>query len=273
MNKALMTRRIIFALMFLGVLLPLIFKIGLPVVTTENVRNVHKLVESAKPGDKVVFSFDFDPASKPELYPMVKSLMKHCFDKQIDIVAVALWPMGVQMCDDAYKELKVDYPHIQYGKDFANLGYKTGGIVTLQKMGKDFRDIFPKDQEGTSIDELEIMNGVTNFNAFSFAVSFSAGVPGITEWVMVGHDEYKLRVAGCTTAVNAPTIMPYINEQNQLIGLLGGLKAAAEYEKLIGTPGSATQGMDAQSIAHLVIIAFIVINNINYWRNKKKEEK
>jgi len=68
-------------------------------------------------------------------------------------------------------------------------------------------------------------------------------------------------------------MLPYINEQKQLTGLLAGLKAAAEYETLIKTPGSATSGMDAQSIAHLIIIIFIAIGNINYWRDKKALKK
>jgi hypothetical protein len=67
--------------------------------------------------------------------------------------------------------------------------------------------------------------------------------------------------------------MPYVNEQKQLTGLLAGLKGAAEYEYLINHPGTATSGMDAQSIAHLIIIIFIIIGNVSYWRNRKKEEK
>jgi hypothetical protein len=33
--------------------------------------------------------------------------------------------------------------------------------------------------------------------------------------------------------------------------MLGGMKAAAEYEHLLGEPGQATAGMDALSIAHV----------------------
>jgi hypothetical protein len=89
----------------------------------------------------------------------------------------------------------------------------------------------------------------------------------------VGHDMYKTPVSGGVTAVSAPSIMPYVNEQKQLTGLLGGMKAAAEYEALIKIPGSATQGMDAQSLAHLIIIILILIGNINYFYNRKIQEE
>jgi len=72
--------------------------------------------------------------------------------------------------------------------------------------------------------------------------------------------------------VQAPTMLPYVNEQQQLVGLLGGLKGAAEYELLINKPGFATKGMDAQSVAHLIIILFILIGNIGYFATRKQKD-
>jgi hypothetical protein len=90
---------------------------------------------------------------------------------------------------------------------------------------------------------------------------------------MVANDKFNIPVAGGATAVSAPEMLPYLNKQQQLHGLLGGLKGAAEYEKLIGKVGLATAGMDAQSIAHLIIIAFIALGNINYYLEKKRKRE
>ena len=62
-------------------------------------------------------------------------------------------------------------------------------------------------------------------------------------------------------------IIPYV--EPSMVGLLGGLKGAAEYEALIKQKGTATAGMDAQSIAHLLIVLFIVLGNIAYFISKK----
>ena len=140
-------------------------------------------------------------------------------------------------------------------------------------MGKNFREVFPTDMNGTPIDELPIMNGIRNFNNISFVCSFSAGDPGIKQWVQITHDTFGKPVTGGVTGVSAPGILPYVNQQKQLNGLLAGLKGAAEYEYLINSPGTATAGMDAQSLAHLLIIIFIVIGNVNYWRAKKTAAK
>ena len=146
-------------------------------------------------------------------------------------------------------------------------------MITIQSMGKNFREVFPKDMNGNNIDELPIMEGINNFSNIGFIFSLSAGAPGIKEWVQIAHDAYERPTSGGCTGVSAPAMLPYINEQKQLTGLLAGLKAAAEYETLIETPGTATSGMDAQSIAHLIIIIFIAIGNINYWRDKKAGKK
>ncbi|MCJ7507431.1 MAG: hypothetical protein MUO85_01715, partial [candidate division Zixibacteria bacterium] len=60
-------------------------------------------------------------------------------------------------------------------------------------------------------------------------------------------------------------------QTKQLVGLLGGMKGAAEYEKLSKNYGRAMVGMDPQSIIHLLIIFFIVIGNIGYFVTKKSK--
>jgi hypothetical protein len=266
-------RRIIFLLIFLGVALPLIITIGFRLETTKIVENVFQMVDNTPSGSTVLISFDYDPASKPELHPMGKALLYHCFKKDQKVVITALWPMGVVMAQEILKQLKEDFPDKVYGIDFVNLGYKAGGMVTIQAMGKNFRSVFPKDMNGTKLEELPIMNDINNYEKFGFVFSLSAGAPGIKEWVMVAHDKFGKQTAGGVTAVSAPAMLPYVNEQHQLTGLLGGLKGAAEYEMLIKNPGTATSGMDAQSIAHIIIIVFIIIGNINYYRNKKNLRK
>ena len=262
-------RRIIFLLVFIGVALPTMIKVGLPIETTENVQMVYDLVENTPESSPVLISFDYDPSTKPEIHPQATAVIKHALRKKHKIICMALWPMGVKMCEQIFTTLEEEGITPVYGEDWVNVGYKSGGAISLKALGKDFKKVFTQDTNGTMIDDIPALQGIRNLQDFQYVMSFSAGVPGIKEWVQVGHDMYKTPVSGGVTAVSAPSIMPYVNEQKQLTGLLGGMKAAAEYEKLIGIPGTATQGMDAQSFAHLIIIILILIGNINYFHNKK----
>ena len=88
-------------------------------------------------------------------------------------------------------------------------------------------------------------------------------------------DKIKI-VAGCT-GVQAPLLYPYI--PNQLPGLLGAIKGAAEYEKLVidkyggNDPDpkylEAKRRMGPQLVAHLLIILLIILANYIYFVEKK----
>ncbi len=264
-------RRIIFVLIFIGVALPLIWTLGFNLEVTENVQSVYDLLEGLEPGTRILISFDYGPSTKPEIQPMAIALMEQAFTNRIRIIAIALWPMGVQMCNEAFEKVSAEYPNIEYGIDFINLGYKAGGMVTMNHMAKDFRRTFPADAGGNPIDEFPIMKGIKNFDKLGCVISLSAGDPGLKFWVMIAHDTFGKPVVGGTTAVQAPIMLSYVNDQQQLVGLLGGLKGAAEYELLVNKPGFATKGMDAQSVAHLIIIIFILIGNIGYFATRKKD--
>ena len=87
------------------------------------------------------------------------------------------------------------------------------------------------------------------------------------------------------TAVAAPKYYAYLNA-GQLVGMLGGMKGAAEYEKLLAarypdmarfyqsTRGfTATKGMDGQTVIHAVIILFILIGNVAYLSRRAAQKK
>jgi len=267
MNLQNLDRRWIFLVIFIGVSVPLFIPFGFRMEVSKIVQTVYDLVQNTPEGDRILISFDYDPSSKAEIQPAVEAVIKHALDRKLRVVTLALWPMGAAMADEI---IKSHADTLTYGVDLINLGYKSGGMLAIQAMGKNFREVFPKDVNGNSIDSFEIMNGVETLKNFSFIASISSGTPGMKEWIMVAKGTYDVPVTGATTAVSTPGFLPYINESNQLHGLIGGLKAAAEYELLIEQPSTATKGMDAQSISHIIIIVFIIIGNVSYYMSKKK---
>ncbi len=78
-------------------------------------------------------------------------------------------------------------------------------------------------------------------------ISLSAGDPGIPAWVMMAGDRFNIPIGGGCTAVSAPQFYPYLGT-GQMVGLLGGLKGAADYETMVrleednAAPGTATPG-------------------------------
>ena len=74
-----------------------------------------------------------------------------------------------------------------------------------------------------------------------------------------------------TTSIQVNEVMPYV-QSGQVKGILAGMPGAAEYESLIKRPGIGISGMDAQSIAHIVIVAFIVFGNIAFFLERRSKK-
>ena len=255
-------RRIIFALIFVAVVWPLIQPMRLPIGVSPPVQTLYDAVEAIPPGSIVMLGADYSPDTMPELQPMVDTFIRHAFERDLRIVVACLWPASPPLVERAMTPLAEEYGK-EYGVDYVNLGYMAGGIVTLLGMGASIPITFPSDYGGTPVTEIPLMQEVENFDDIAFVMEVSAGTPGTREWVQQVQGRYRVALGSGTTAVGAPNFYPYV-QSGQLTGLLGGLKGAAEYETLIGHPGDATKGMDAQSIVHALVVVLILFGNVVY---------
>jgi hypothetical protein len=255
-------RRILFALIFVAVVWPLIQPMRLPIGVSPPVQTLYDAVEAIPPGSIVMLGADYSPDTMPELQPMVDTFLRHAFERDLRVVVACLWPASPPLVERAMTPLAEEF-NKEYGVDYVNLGYMAGGIVTLLGMGSSIPITFPSDYGGTPVTEIPLMQEVQNFDDIAFVMEVSAGTPGTREWVQQVQGRYRVALGSGTTAVGAPNFYPYV-QSGQLTGLLGGLKGAAEYETLIGHPGDATKGMDAQSIVHALVVVFILLGNVVY---------
>ena len=274
-------RRWIFGLMFLAVALPILFEIQFPEKETGLARAVFGEIEALDEGDPVLLAFDFDPASEGELGPMATAFVRHCCEKKVKMYFMALWPVGPQMIEGTVeKVIKADFPQLVYGEDYVNLGFKSGNEGVIKVIVTDLRGLYTTDARGTNIDQIPMCKGIENLQNMELIINVSAGYAGTKEWVQYAATPYpdKIRlVAGCT-GVQAPLLYPYIPEQ--LPGLLGAIKGAAEYEKLVvdkyggDDPDpkylEGKRRMGPQLIAHVLMIALIVVGNMVYFAGRSR---
>ena len=277
-----MDRRFIFLLVGFSVLLPKLYPdfFTLPIKASSHSERVFAEIDALENGAKVLVSFEYGPSTKPEIHPSAIALLNHLFSKDIKVYAVALWPDGNFMATEAFSAVAEKYGK-QYGKDYVNLGYKPGGEVVIKGIVSDIRTLYTVDLNGTPINELPAMQNVNSVVDFDFVFSLSAGTPGSKEWVQYACDPKGVPMSTGATSIQVTDIIPYV-ENDQILGILAGMPGAAEYEELVRIelekkglsikPGEASSMMSAQSIAHLVIVLFIVLGNITYYltRNNKK---
>jgi hypothetical protein len=278
-------RRWIFLLMFWSVLLP-IYYIGLtgqtfPEVPSALSRATFDEIERLQPGDPVLLSFDYDPASEGELGPMATAFVKHAAAKKLRMYFMALWPVGAQMVDDTIaRVIHADYPELVYGQDYVNLGFKSGNEGVIKVIVTNLRELYTTDVRGTAIRDIPMMEGITNIQQMRLVINVSAGYAGTKEWVQYAVTPFpdRIRLVAGSTGVQAPLLYPYI--PGQLAGLLGAIKGAAEYEKLVvdayGGPNPDPQYLEGlrrmgpQLVAHLLIIMLIVVANVLYLADRRQ---
>jgi hypothetical protein len=266
-------RRPVFVYVGIAVALPLFMNLSQRFTTSPEVAALHQdLIELPK-GSKVLLSFDYDPPTAPELQPMAESIIRLCFLRDLRVIIMGLWPQGPQQANLALERVLEDpevlAKKVQYGVDYVNLGFQTGNEFVIQRMGTSFESMFRTDFLGTPYQELPLVKNIRNFSNVDYSVNLSAGFPGTVEWIQVAVDRYGVRLGAGNTAVQSPLMYTYLNT-GQLRGLLGGMSGAAEFEEIAEHPGKGAKYMLAQSFAHVVVIAFVVIGNVAFFLGRRK---
>jgi len=263
-------RRILFVIIFVCVIVPLLMEARMEMSVTAPVLGLYEAVEGLEPGSYVWLAADYDPGSMPELYPMNVALVEHLFEKDIRVISGSLWAPGPPLAQRVFEDLAPKYGKA-YGKDYVNLGFKEGREAVMISVAEDLRRAFPEDYYGAPLDSIPMLEGIRNLRDLEMIVAVSAGYPGIKEWIMQIATRYETVIGGGVTAVTGPEMYPYI-QSGQLVGLLAGMKGAAEYEQLVRRPGLGISGMVAQSSVHVMVVVFIVFANIVYFLEKRRAE-
>jgi hypothetical protein len=266
-------RRWIFLFVLVSVATPIVFPIGLPVTTTDATRRVFEYMEGLKPGDTVWISFDYGPSSAP--------VMRQCFLKHVKVVVLALYPLGgLGLMNTAVEKVTAEFPGLKYGVDYVNLGYKDGAAAVMRRLGEDIAGAFPTDVRGTPLSQIPMLKDVHNIRNVKLVFTAATGVIG-EWWITQVHSQIGTPVAIGPTAVSAPKYYAYLNA-GQLVGMLSGMKGAAEYERLLRDTYpqmarfykstrtfTATKGMDGQTVIHTVIIFFILLGNFAFLATRR----
>ena len=287
-------RRWIFLAMFVAVAAPILW-VGVtgktfPEAPTPAVQGAFDAVESLPPGARVLVSMDFDPASAGELQPMATAIVRHCVLRGHRICAMTLWPAGGPIIDGTMQDVLGDRPDWTYGERWVNLGYRAGFEGVMKQMNSRVSLAYATDVRQTPLAEIPMLKGITGIADFDLLVSISAGYAGAKEWVQYSVSPTltgakPLRFVAGSTGVQTPQLIPYY--PNQMAGILGAIKGAAEYEYLVneavrkGDPAAvvpprfqeAQRRMAPQLFGHVLMVALIVLGNVVFFGLRAREAR
>jgi hypothetical protein len=271
-------RRWIYLLVAVSLITPIVIPIGLPISPTPSTQMAYDHIETLKPGDVAWLSFDYGPSSAPENDPMAEAFLRQCFLKRVRVIVTALYPLGgLGLANNVVRRITAEFPNLEYGVDYVNLGYKDGAAAVMRRLGDNIAEAFPTDVNGRPIGEFPMMRGVHDIDHVQLVFTAATGLIG-EYWITQVNAQFGTPVIIGPTAVSAPKYYAYLNA-GQLKGMLGGMRGAAEYEKLLMAKYpqlnryyrethyfTATKGMDGQTVLHTVILVLIVLGNIAFLR-------
>jgi hypothetical protein len=277
-------RRWVFLLLVIVCVAAFYIPFEVPIITEPETEKIYDFIDSLPEGDIVFVAVDYDPNSLAELHPMTYTIVEHAWRKKLRIIFTALSQNGPGMVDQAIRDLTdslaqpAEYNGVQYpgreivnGVDYTFLGYKPYYALVIAGMGQDFSLPFPTDYYGTPLDSIPMMKGVINYDQVACVVSISGGTIA-DAWIAYGQGPFGFPLFFGLTGVMTAQYYPFYGS-GQVSGLMGGLLGAAQYEELADNPGRAKEGMKIQLMSHLVIILFIVMGNIGYFAERRRQRR
>ncbi len=107
------------------------------------------------------------------------------------------------------------------------------------------------------------MRQVNSFADFPLVVDLASSAIA-DYYIRIAATRYHRTMVLGATAVMAADYYPYLSS-GQISGLIGGMKGAAEYERLLDTIGDARRGMDAQSLVHVIVVTLVILGNLGLY--------
>lgn len=262
-------RRVIYGMVLVGLFIPLVWPLGLPLGVGPLTRQAFDFIETLGPGDIAIVSPDFTPGTEAENLSQTVAFVHHLMRRGVRIIGLSTRPDGIIYAERVLKELAPQYGYV-YGRDFVIMPWKAGNESLIVAFGRDFQGTFPYDYAGRST-QGTLVDEVTSIREVDVIVCMVTG-ESMHWYVRQIQAVYGVPVTGGGTAVTIPGLMPFI-AAGQMEGILTGLKGAAEYEMLLGIPGRAVAGMDAQSLSHIIIMTFILLGNVAYLYERKNRAR
>lgn len=227
-------RRIVFIFVFLALLLPLLSRYAMPCKAGRDVLDMFNAIEDAAASGRPVFlAFEFDPTGAAEQEPMARSVLRHLFARGGK--AVVMCKSGGQQGEALHLQILEDCSleyNRHYGEDYIYLPYKPGSTTLVINLGQSLANAWPKDYRGSDLINIPLVQNCGRLADFSYVMVICSSLTTVVDWVTYGQSPYNLKMGFGVLGNVTPDVSNYV-QSGQVIGLLGGLVGAAQYEQLL----------------------------------------
>jgi hypothetical protein len=261
-------REVIMGLVFIAILIPALNPLGLPLMTGKMSEDWYDTVDALPAGSIILFDIGYGSGGYPSLGPGNIAAFHQMFEKDLRIVMMATALEGGMMYPLIMASVKPETNYgAVYGEDYVFLGYIAGDQTAMAGVLGDLHALASNDYQGTSLSSLPLAAEVSTADDFDI-VAYMTTAGGTAEgWVYQAYSQYQRPVLGGCLSMMTTSIKPYY-DSGQMLGLMDGIKGAADLEFLTGHAGDAIVSSDILSFTQTLVLIFIVIGNVAFWMQK-----
>ena len=266
-------RRILWAIQLVIMVVILLRPIGLPIQVGAETQRYYDFLDNLPEGSIIWLEYGFAPSGEVEIGPMVTATFHHAFSRGLRVVGGGLWPVGPHIAESLFNEIADQYPDVEYGVNYVNLGFNPGQEMLARQLVDDvWRTVRNVDHYGNPLSELPLMEEVPRLTAdyVSALIVFSEGSPGPEEWLAAVTEHTGIPQLIGAIQMSVPRMMPYI-ATGQYAAIIPGARGTAEYEFLLGQPGSAIAGQDVMSAMTVYLWLLILVGNVAFTMTTRRK--
>jgi hypothetical protein len=255
--------RWLYALSIVLTIIPILYPLGLPIQVSEPTIGYYNAIDKLKPGSVVAVSFAPSVALLDEQEAQFLATWKMLFQRHLKVIFYCPISDGVLILQKHLGTMvkPSDYGY-KYGEDYVLLGYAPLGEAGEASLAQSIRGVFPKDQDGTPLDQIPMMKDINDQSKIDLLIFVYTSCTDvefpIRQWVV----PYKKPTIVATLGCCGPMAAPYYPTQIQ--GFLSGSGMGTEIEVYSRNPGPGALMSDAKNLGILPFLLFFVLGNVSY---------
>jgi hypothetical protein len=259
--------QIIWALCLIGMFIPLVRPLGLPVVLSEPVNDYYNSIVELPEGSVIAVSFGASASLLDEQEAQFLATWKTIFQSGHKVIFYCSTEDASIVINNELADVVPESFGYTYGEDYVILPYSPLGEAGQAAFAQSIRSIYSTDINGDPLNSIPLMQDIDNHEGIDLLIYQYTSCTDIEwavrQWVV----PYDKPVIATTLGCCGPMAAPYYPTQIQ--GFLSGSGAGTELEVVSGNPGPGAAMGDAKNLGILPFLAAVLWMNVKPFIGKE----
>jgi len=265
-----MDRRYMWWFLTILVATMLVIDISIPLKIGDETKEFVTFMDSFKRGSVILFSNDNTVTVNNVIGEACTATMRYLLERGVKIVFMSLRQDGVSLTLASLRSIPT-VDRFKYGVDYVQFGYYAGDTRVVAALQRDVWGTLGADVRGTACKDIPLMQNIKQCTDFAAWIE-SGGGSQFTFYINNWSVPYNVPGACIQTAANLPDMTTWY--RNRLLnGFVSDQTGSAALSRVLGYPSGLGRILNAQSAAHVLLIALILVGNLLYVQEKLRNQR